>query len=311
MRLLVLGGWGQLGSDLAVAARGRHELVRPTHGEVDVTSSEDVHRSVAAIQPSAVVNAAAFHKVEACESDPLRAFAVNACGALTVARAAREGGARCVFVSSDYVFDGTAAAGYAEGDCTAPVNVYGASKVAGERLVQLGCPDSLVVRGSGMFGHAGSAGKGGNFIETMLRKARSGAPISVVDDQVFAPTCTRDMAERILLLLERKVPPGTYHLANAGSCSWYQLARSTFELAGLDADLTPRASEREGVRRPAHSVLLDTQSARLGLPAQRLWEEALEWYLEARPRPDATTDRDPMRPRAEAMAAPRGGNGTA
>ena len=282
MRVLAFGGWGQLGSDLAQAAQGRHELLRPRHADVEVTDAKAVRDAVMGKRPDAVLNAAAFHKVELCEEDPLRAFEVNAVGALNVARAAREAGARCVFISSDYVFDGENPHGYAEDHPVAPLSVYGVSKAAGERLVLTACPDSLVVRGSGLFGHAGSSGKGGNFVETMLAKAEAGEAISVVDDQVFAPTSTRDMAERILLLLERRVPPGVYHAANSGSCSWYRLARTAFELAGIEADLTPCPAGEQSVRRPRCSILLDTRSAALGLPPNRPWDEALAWYLKTR-----------------------------
>ena len=129
-----------------------------------------------------VVNAAAFHKVEECEENPSRAFAVNAEGAWNVAGAARRAGARSIFVSTDYVFGGNEPNGYAEDDPMDPVNVYGASKAAGEWLVRMACPDSLVVRGSGLFGHAGSSGKGGNFVETVLKRAGRGEPLSVVDE---------------------------------------------------------------------------------------------------------------------------------
>lgn len=287
MRLLVFGGWGQLGSDLALAAQGRHEIVRPRRVEADVTDGAAVETFVADRRPQAVVDAAAFHKVDACEADPARAFAVNALGALNVARAARRAGAKCVYIGTDYVFDGSRRQGYSEDAPMAPLNVYGVSKAAGERLVRTACPDSLVVRGSGMFGHAGSSGKGGNFVEAMLAKAAAGERISVVDDQVFSPTATRDMAERILLLLERGVAPGSYHAANSGSCSWYGLARAVFELAGIQADLSPRGTgpaAEDAARRPRWSILLDTRSAELGLPPSRSWEEALGWYLAARPR---------------------------
>jgi dTDP-4-dehydrorhamnose reductase len=282
MHLLVFGGWGQLGSDLALAARGRHEMVRPRRDEVDVTDAGAVSAFVADRRPDVVVNAAAFHRVDECETDPLRAFAVNALGALNAARAARGTGARCVYISTDYVFDGSRRQGYAEDDPVAPLNVYGVSKAAGERLVCTACPDSLVVRGSGMFGQAGSSGKGGNFIETMLAKAAAGEPIRVVDDQVFAPTSTLDLAERLVLLLERSVPSGIYHLANAGACSWYELAGATLRLARVKAELSPQATGSEGVRRPRYSVLLDTKTARLGFPAARSWEEALASYLARR-----------------------------
>jgi dTDP-4-dehydrorhamnose reductase len=283
VRILAFGGWGQLGADLAAVLPGRHELVRPTRHDVDVTDASAVGSAVEGERPDVVIDAAAFHKVELCEADPDRAFAVNVVGALNTARAARTAGARCVFISSDYVFDGENPHGYTEDDRVAPLSVYGVSKVAGEFVVRNACPDSLVVRGSGLFGHAGSSGKGGNFVETMLEKALAGQAISVVDDQVFAPTSTRDMAERIVLLLERDAPPGTYHAANAGSCSWYRFARTIFDLAGVEAELTPRSAGTQAVRRPRYSVLLDTRSGPLGLPASRSWERALAWYLDERP----------------------------
>jgi len=249
---------------------------------VDVTDSVTVSSAIAEARPDAVVNAAAFHKLVACEERPDLAFGVNATAAHHVAKAAASAGARCVFISTDYVFDGSDPKGYAEDAPTAPLSVYGVSKAAGERLVRIAAPDSLVVRGSGMFGHAGSSGKGGNFVETILAKAAAGEAISVVDSQIFSPTSTHDLAERILLLLDARIPAGTYHATNSGSCSWYGFARRILELAGLDADLSPRAASPDGVKRPECSILLDTKSDMLGLPRQRSWEEALHWYLEHR-----------------------------
>jgi len=279
MRILAFGGRGQLGTDLAAAAHGRHRLSRPAHSEVDVTDGQAVAWVLAEEAPHAVVNAAAFHKTESCEQQPEKAFAVNTLGAVNVARAARATGTRCLYVSTDYVFSGDAAGGYTEDQSVAPVNIYGVSKAAGERAVLNLCPDSLVVRTSGLFGHAGSAGKGGNFVELMLAKAAAGEALSVVDDQVLSPTSTRDLADRILVLLERDAPPGVYHVTNSGSSSWYGLARRALELAGLDADLSPRASDHSLVRRPACSVLLDTRSGKLALPPMRPWQEALASYL--------------------------------
>src|SRR5213593_1082440 len=148
MHLLVFGGWGQLGTELASVSEPRHQLIRPSHAEVDVTDPAAVGRVVEAGRPDVVVNGAAFHKVEECEKDPSRAFAVNAEGAWNVAGAAHRAGVRSIFVSTDYVFGGNEPNGYAEDDPMSPVNVYGASKAAGEWLVRMACPDSLVVRGS-------------------------------------------------------------------------------------------------------------------------------------------------------------------
>ncbi len=284
MRILVFGGWGQLGSDLAVVADERgHELVRPRHAEVDITDPSAVLASAEEHRPHVVLTAAAFHKMDQTEADPAQTFAVNTLGARYVAEAARAVGARVVYISTDYVFDGENPHGYTEDHPVDPVNLYGVSKAAGEFAVRNACPDFMVVRGSGLFGHAGSAGKGGNLVETMLSKAAAGEPIQVVDDQFAAPSCTRDMAARIFLWLESRVPPGTYHGANAGGTSWYQFCKRVFELAGLKPDLTPKSAGVQEVRRPRSSILIDTRSQQLGLPPNRSWEEGLAWYLENRP----------------------------
>jgi dTDP-4-dehydrorhamnose reductase len=282
VRILVFGGWGQLGTDLALACEGRHDLVRPRRSEVDLADADAVRRAVGQGRPDFVIDAAAFHKVEACEQQPAAAFAVNAVGAWSVARAAAERGARPVFVSTDYVFDGANEAGYVEADAPRPVNVYGVTKAAGERLVELAAPGALIVRASGLFGHAGSSGKGGNFIETMLALASRGEPISVVDDRTFSPTSTADLARRLLLLLESGRAEGIYHLTNAGSCSWFELAQATFELARVQADLSPRASLPGDVPRPRSSVLLDTRTQAEGLPPAPPWRDALNRYLTER-----------------------------
>ena len=282
MRILFFGGSGQLGLDFRKVADWRHEVVAPSHAEADITDADAVESVAREHRPDVVIDAAAFHKVEQCEANPGLSFLVNGVGSWNAARAARAVGARAVFVSTDYVFDGEEPGGYSEDHPTRPLSIYGASKVAGEHAVRIACPDSLVVRGSGLFGHAGSSGKGANFVETMLAKAEAGEAISVVDDQIFSPTCTADLAERILVLLEERVPPGIYHAANTGSCSWYGFAREIFRIAGLTPDLSPRPAGEQTVWRPRTSILLDTKSARLGFKPIRSWTESLRWYLDSR-----------------------------
>jgi len=279
VRLLVFGGLGQLGSELPRAVGDRHELVRPAHADADVTDPDAVHAAVRASRPDAIVDAAAFHQVDRCEQEPATALSVNVLGAMNVARAARETGARAVYVSTDYVFDGTKGEAYGEDDRPDPVNVYGLSKEAGERAVRLSCPDHFIVRLSGLFGHAGSSGKGGNFVETILSRAAAGEPLSVVSDQRLAPTAAADAADRLVWLLENAAPAGTYHLVNRGSCSWFEFARAILDEAGIEADLSPRTTSGDEVRRPLSSVLADTRTASLGLAPARPWREALGWYL--------------------------------
>jgi dTDP-4-dehydrorhamnose reductase len=162
--------------------------------------------------------------------------------------------------------------------------VYGRSKLAGERRVRDASTGHVVVRSSGLYGVAGSAGKGGNFVETMLRLAKRGGPLRVVNDQVLGPTYTRDLAEAIARLLAANPPGGIYHLTNAGACSWFQFASRIFALCGLTPDLAPTTSAAYAAPapRPPYSVLANTRAAGLGLPPLRPWAEALEDYLRAK-----------------------------
>jgi dTDP-4-dehydrorhamnose reductase len=166
--------------------------------------------------------------------------------------------------------------------------VYGASKLAGEVLVQNFCPRHYVIRTTGLYGVAGASGKGGNFVETMIRLGKSGNPVRVVDDQVMTPTATADLAAAIGGLLAREekgaAPYGLYHVTSAGQCSWHDFARTIFELSGLSVDLSPISSAESGskARRPAFSVLGHGRWIGAGLPELRPWREALVDYLRAK-----------------------------
>ncbi len=281
MKGLVVGATGQLGTALVAALEEAGvETVGLGHDEVEVTASDSVTRALQRERPTVVLNTAAFHKVDACEDDPGRAFEVNALGALHVARACREVGARCVYVSTDYVFDGTKPGPYTEEDPPEPVNVYGASKLAGEHLVRQTCPDALVVRVASLFGGGGARGKGTNFVLTVLDRARRGEPLRVVDDVRMSPTYTVDAARTVVELV-RRGEAGTFHVVNAGSCTWYEFARRVVDLAGLPAHVEPTARDAYPIRarRPANSALSTAKLARLGLQL-RPWEEALAEYLE-------------------------------
>jgi dTDP-4-dehydrorhamnose reductase len=281
--ILHLGAGGRLGTDLARVLAGP-DLVALTRRELDVTEPAAVERTVAAVGPAVVINTAASHRVDEIETDPRPAFAVNAVAAHHLARVAARHGARLVHFSTDYVFGGAGPGPFAEDAPPAPLNAYGVSKLAGEHLVRNAGPRHLVIRSAGLYGVAGSSGKGGNFVETMLRLAREGRPIRVVADQVLTPTYTADLADAVRRLLAAGAPGGIYHVTNGGACSWFDFARRIFALCGLDPDLAPTTSEAHGApaRRPANSVLADTRFAALGLAPLRPWSEALRAYLAAK-----------------------------
>lgn len=279
-QVVVIGSTGQLGTDL-VAALDRASTLQPvalTHHDVEVTDFESVVGALADTDPIAVVNCAAFHRVDDCEDEPETAFAINAAGAFNVARAAGERDAVPVFISSDYVFDGAKGTPYVESDPVSPLSVYGVSKVAGESVVHTTGP-ALVARVSSLFGIAGASGKGGNFIETILGRARADGKVTVVDDIIMSPSYTRDVAENLVKAIETGVT-GTLHLANEGQCSWHELASAAITAAGISAEVEPTDSSTypSKARRPSYSALGSERDESLGI-TRRHWTDALNAYL--------------------------------
>lgn len=270
MRVLVTGAGGQLGSDL-LHTFAEDEVVGLTRAQLDVTREADVVAAVRDHRPDVVVHAAAYTRVDAAESDPDTAFAVNAAGSWWVARACDLADATMVYVSSDYVFDGRLGRSYTEFDATAPLSVYGRSKDAGEQLVRSTLRRHHIVRTSWVLGVHGS-----NFVKTMLRLGRERDEVSVVDDQIGSPTFARDLAPAI-----REVAVsgryGTIHRTNSGSCTWFELACATFEAAGLEVTCTPTDTATFGAPapRPAHSVLDDGLARTAGLTPLPPWRESL------------------------------------
>lgn len=211
---------------------------------------------------------------------------MNALAVRHLARRAAERGCLLVHFSTDYVFDGRAARPYREDDAPLPQSAYAASKLAGEHFVRALAPRHLVVRSAGLFGGLGSTGKGGNFVETILRRARAGERLRVVADQVTAPTYTGDLAATVVDLVARArrdpaVATGVVHATAAGQCSWHEFARAILAEAGLDAPVEPITSRAlaAAAPRPAYSVLENARLAALGIPRPRPWREGLRAYL--------------------------------
>jgi len=283
MKVVLIGASGQLGTDLAKVFQKRGDDVLPlAHSQVDIRDSGKLSTCIADARPDVVVSTAAFHKVEECEKQPLLAFEVNAVGAANLAQACEAGGCAVVFFSTDYVFGGAQRQPYCETDLPQPLNAYGVSKIAGEHLLALGCPRHFVVRTCGLYGLAGSSGKGGNFVENMLKRAASGAQVSVVRDQVLTPSYTVDVAQAVanLILTERY---GTYHISNEGECSWHRFTEEIFRLEGISVDLAAVNTDQffSPVRRPSYSVLSKQKlrSQQIEMPP---WQDALGRYLAAR-----------------------------
>lgn len=281
MRVFVAGSEGQLGSALVrllkdrVAWSGGREAL-------DVRDAEAVADAVRAARPDVVINATAYNKVDAAETETALALAVNAGGPRHLARAAREAGALMVHVSTDYVFDGTKGAPYEEEDPPHPLSAYGVSKLAGEMMVAASGAPFLIVRTSAVFASGGSRGKGGSFVERILARGRAGEPLRVVDDQVLSPTYAPDLAAAIVALVEAGAR-GLFHVTGTGATSWHAFAVAALRRAGVDAKVQAVKSRDYAApaARPAYSVLSNRRYLSLGLPALRDWEAALADLLAA------------------------------
>lgn len=282
IRVAVIGSTGQLGTDLVeLLEKARDYQVFPlSHQKVECTDSGSVRRALNEVNPDIVINCAAFVRVDESEDRPEEAFRVNTLGALCVARACAEIEALCVSISTDYVFAGEKGEPYTEEDMPRPRNVYGASKLAGEYLVQQACPRWLVVRMATLFGKAGARGKGGNFVETVLAKAKTGETLRVADDILMSPTYTCDAAVALERLLSRGVR-GLFHIANKGACTWFEFARKALDLIGLEVKLEPiaLADFQSKASRPMNSALASARLDHLPEGQLRPWPEALKAYL--------------------------------
>ena len=282
MRTIVLGSRGQLGRDLVPRLPG--EVLPLARTDIDLSQPDGLAEKVAALKPDVVVNCAAYNLVDKAESESELAWRTNSVAVRDLARAAHDCGARFVHFSTDYVFGLDARRNRALGeiDLPGPVSVYGATKLAGEYLALAAHPGSLVIRTCGLYGVWGSGGKGGNFVETMLRLAGEGKPIRVVDDQHCTPTSTADLADATVKLLATDAA-GLYHIANAGATTWFQFAAEIFRQSESIVDLVPITSAQFAApaRRPPYSVLDCGKLAGCGIE-MRGWIEALEEYLAAR-----------------------------
>jgi dTDP-4-dehydrorhamnose reductase len=272
MRILVVGADGQLGSDVVRLLSPTVDVTARVVDELDVTDRAALRREAEVSHPDVIVNCAAYTAVDKAESEPNTAYRVNVLGARNVAQAAERIGARVVYFSTDYVFDGAAAEPYVEDAPTGPLSVYGTTKLLGEQATREANPDHLVLRLAWLYGPTGH-----NFVRTILHLAREKDVLRIVDDQTGSPTFTEDVVHQVLALIEDGAS-GTYHCVNTGRATWYEFARSIVRACGLDIPVIPirTVDYPTPARRPAFSVLADRNLDLEGLNVMRPWQEALD-----------------------------------
>jgi dTDP-4-dehydrorhamnose reductase len=274
-RIVITGAGGQVGRFLAVeASRQGRDVAAMTSTQWDITDAGAAERIV---EPGdVVVNCAAYTAVDAAESDPARAHAVNAVGPGNVARACATVGARMIHLSTDYVFSGAfdgSPRPYDVDDAVGPLSVYGKTKLAGEHAVHAALPDAHVVRTSWVY-----TGVGSDFVGAMRKRAAGDGPVDVVVDQIGSPTNVADLVATLLQIAERPTAPPLLHVANEGAASRFEQARATFEEAGADPErVRPVATEDvpRPAARPPYSALSGRAAAAAGLAALRPWRQAL------------------------------------
>jgi len=280
MRVAIIGANGQLGTDLVEVFRGEgFDVVPLTHRNLDVTVPESL-KILKEVKPDVIINTAAYVRVDDAELYSEKALAVNAVGALNVARAAEEVGAVNVYISTDYVFDGEKGEPYNENDVPNPINVYGTSKLAGEVFTRNYSKRHYIVRVASLYGKAGASGKGGNFVNWVIEKAKRGERLRIVRDQVMSPTHTLNVARTLAELLKIEPKYGVYHMVNEGHCSWYEFTLEVFRILGWDVEIEPISSDELDrlARRPKFSALENRKLHELGLRMPD-WREGLREYL--------------------------------
>ena len=274
MKVIIIGAKGMLGSMLATIFED-HKPLLWDKDDIDITNIEQVREKFQQEQPTVVINAAAYTDVDGAETNRDVAFLVNETGVRNLATVAQELDAKLVHYSTDYVFPGTSQEGYKENDPPGPaVNVYGESKLAGERALVEVKPFFYLIRTAWLYGPNGK-----NFVETMLSLAATKKELQVVHDQHGCPTFTKDVAQFTRHLIDESYSSGIYHAVNGGMTTWFDFAKEIFMISGLHIDVQPTTSNAfiRPAKRPAYSILLNTQG-----PAMRSWQEALKEYISTR-----------------------------
>ncbi|MFS0775287.1 dTDP-4-dehydrorhamnose reductase [Neobacillus sp. 3P2-tot-E-2] len=276
MKVVVTGAAGQLGQDVLLElGRKNHQAFGTDRTQLDITNEADVTTYINEVKPDVILHCAAYTNVDAAEENEDAAYQINAAGTEYLAKAAKLNGVKMLYISTDYVFDGTATEPYEVDEPTKPLGAYGRTKLAGEQLLQKHLAEFFIVRTAWVFGIYGN-----NFVKTMLRLGKERGEVGVVHDQVGSPTYTVDLAKFMVELMETD-KYGIYHATNSGICSWYEFAVEIFKQADMKVTVNPLSSDQfpRPAARPKYSVLSKKMIEKQGLSPLRDWKEALAAYL--------------------------------
>lgn len=281
-KIALIGANGQLASDIIEVFNNSYQIIPLTHKDIDITNLDKTKNVLEEIKPNIIVNTAAYHKVDEVEDNPEKAFLVNSTAQKNLAELANVHKWILVYISTDYVFglNNQRKQPYTESDNTGPINVYGVSKLAGENFTRYICDKYFIIRVCGLFGKAGSSGKGGNFVELMIKLAKEKGAVKVVNDQILTPTYTKNIAQNLLALLKTN-NYGLYHMTSEGHCSWWEFANEIFNQLKLKVKNTPVDSDfyKTRAKRPNYSVLENKNLKKIGLNKMHYWKENLNLYL--------------------------------
>jgi len=281
MKIVIIGANGQLGSDIGKVAH-TEDCIGLTMDDLDIRNKDQVQKSIYALQPDVVINTAAYNNVDTAEDHITEVCDVNIAGVQHLVDACTASNCTLVHISTDYVFgeDRNRTEPYTETDREGPVNMYGITKLAGEYYIRSHMENYIIARTAGLFGIVGALGKGGNFVETILKLGKERKQVTVVDDQVLSPTYTVDCAQQLLKIIQEK-QRGIFNVVSEGSCSWYEFTKHIYTLCSLQTRLSPCTSDEYKRRalRPSYSALDNARLNKLGINIMHNWKDSIQNYL--------------------------------
>lgn len=280
MKLLIIGGNGQLGFDMTSLCRARrHEVRSIDFPTIDITNQESIQKNLQNFKPEIIINCSAYTQVDLCEQNQQIAYEVNAQGVENIALSAQAIKAAVVHFSTDYVFDGLATKPYRETDITNPLSIYGKSKLAGEKKLSTTLENYYIFRLAWLYGSHGN-----NFVKTICKRAMiykdENKPLKVVNDQMGTPSFTKDICLQVLTILQHK-QFGLYHCTSQGACSWYDFARFIINQANINVDIIPCSSAEyvTPAPRPGYSVLQNYNLQTMNADIMPLWQDSVQKFF--------------------------------